>query len=254
MRNSFLLARSEHTCTCGRSGWQHSCTYPVRKVRKVLGWIEHGVPLKWTNPHSEAKKKEPMHERKRRGVLAMLTGVLGSYQKALDVLKKKLPESMVFPNRIAPEDLPFAGEAVEALAKVKAAVIFDKTGKTRPKIVHSLSVARDSKGKPRLCLDCRYLNLFLEYCRFYYEKLSDVKGFLKEGDYFFLGDFKSGYHHIPMAKEDWTYLGFEFEGKYYVFTVLPFGLSTACWMDLHPSYGSCIPASAVGRHGIYIHG
>eukprot|EP00732_Lithocolla_globosa_P007253 Lithocolla_globosa_v1_NODE_9038_length_755_cov_1.215714.p1 type:complete len:144 gc:universal NODE_9038_length_755_cov_1.215714:503-72(-) len=32
-----------------------------------------------------------------------------------------------------------------------------------------------------------------------------------------------------MNCDDWQYLGFEWNGKYYVYTCFPFGLSVACW-------------------------
>ena len=38
-------------------------------------------------------------------------------------------------------------------------------------------------------------------------------------------DLKSGYHHIDVHADSHTYLGFQWEGVYYVFTVLPFGSS-----------------------------
>jgi hypothetical protein len=40
-------------------------------------------------------------------------------------------------------------------------------------------------------------------------------------------DLKSGYHHVDIHPDFWQFLGFEWEGKYYVFTQLPFGLATA---------------------------
>ena len=46
-------------------------------------------------------------------------------------------------------------------------------------------------------------------------------------------DLKSGYHHIEIAEEHQTYLGFSWNlqgsqsSRYFVFAVLPFGLSTA---------------------------
>ena len=46
-------------------------------------------------------------------------------------------------------------------------------------------------------------------------------------------DLKSGYHHVEICKGHQTYLGFSWKlpflirGKFYVFTVLPFGLSSA---------------------------
>src|SRR5438067_2250449 len=37
----------------------------------------------------------------------------------------------------------------------------------------------------------------------------------------------SGFHHVNIKSKCRSYLGFQWEEKYYVFTVLPFGLSTA---------------------------
>ena len=52
-------------------------------------------------------------------------------------------------------------------------------------------------------------------------------------DYLFKFDLKSGYHHLDIFEPHQNYLGFawELDGKqsYFVFTVLPFGLSSACY-------------------------
>ena len=56
---------------------------------------------------------------------------------------------------------------------------------------------------------------------------------LVAGDFMFKFDLKSGFHHVSMYKSHWKYLGFCWNAgdgpKYYVFTVLPFGLATACY-------------------------
>ena len=53
-------------------------------------------------------------------------------------------------------------------------------------------------------------------------------------DFLFKFDLKSGYHHVEIFKPHWKYLGFAWgEGEanaFYVFTVLPFGLATACYV------------------------
>ena len=55
----------------------------------------------------------------------------------------------------------------------------------------------------------------------------------KAGDFVFKFDLKSGYHHISIYKFHGKYLRFAWnvggEPRYYVFTVLPFGLATACY-------------------------
>ena len=40
----------------------------------------------------------------------------------------------------------------------------------------------------------------------------------------------ASYHHVDIAKEHWKYLGFSWQSLFYVFTVLPFGLSSACYI------------------------
>lgn len=43
-----------------------------------------------------------------------------------------------------------------------------------------------------------------------------------------LRDLESGYYHFSVAEADRSFLGFRLWGKYYVFSVLPFGLRDAC--------------------------
>ena len=52
--------------------------------------------------------------------------------------------------------------------------------------------------------------------------------------YFITFDLKSGYHHVDIHPDYWSYLGFSWgthvARKFYVFKVLPFGLSSACYV------------------------
>ena len=94
-----------------------------------------------------------------------------------------------------------------------------------------LFVVENSAGKKRLVLNLRHVNKFLCKQKFKYEDLRIIVMMLfKRGDYLFSFDLKSGYHHVDIAKHHWKYLGFNWEGINYVFTILPFGLSTACYM------------------------
>lgn len=43
-------------------------------------------------------------------------------------------------------------------------------------------------------------------------------------------DLDPAYHHVDMHTSTWDYLGFEWQGQYYKFCVLPFGLNIACWV------------------------
>ena len=64
---------------------------------------------------------------------------------------------------------------------------------------------------------------------------------VQHGDYMFYLDLKSGYHHIDIFGPHKQFLGFCWEKKesmqFYMLTVLPFGLATACYAFtklLHP--------------------
>ena len=98
-------------------------------------------------------------------------------------------------------------------------------------IVSPLSVAYQASGKKRLILDLSRLNKFVHKAHF---KLDDWKiclQFLSQNSLMFSFDLKSGYHHIDILPDSPKYLGFswEIQGhlRYFEFTVLPFGLSSA---------------------------
>ena len=99
-----------------------------------------------------------------------------------------------------------------------------------PFICSSLSVVESSGGKKRLVINLRHLNRFLWKQKFKYEDLQVAMLLFERGDYLFSFDLKSGYHHVDIAPPHCKYLGFAWEGHFYVFTVLPFGLSSACYM------------------------
>ena len=89
------------------------------------------------------------------------------------------------------------------------------------------------KGKKRLVINLRHLNQYLWKTSFKYEDLRTLMQILTPSDFVFTSDLKSGYHHLDIFPQHWQYLGFTWDmgsgNKYFTFTVLPFGLSTACY-------------------------
>lgn len=102
---------------------------------------------------------------------------------------------------------------------------------SKPTVVSPLNVI-ERRDKLRLILDLQYVNRFLDRSdtHFHYETLSWAPVVFSPSDLLFSVDLESAYHHVDMHPSAWDYLGFEWQGQYYVFTVLPFGLSTACWV------------------------
>jgi len=101
----------------------------------------------------------------------------------------------------------------------------------KPKVVNPLTVTYNKSSKPRMVLDCRHINPHLFKFRFKYEDSAVARELFRKNDYLFGYDLKSAYHHIEIFQEHRQYLGFSwaFDGvpRFFVFNVLPFGISTA---------------------------
>ena len=102
----------------------------------------------------------------------------------------------------------------------------------RPHVINPLSVAFNSQGKRRLILDLRHVNKHLFKFCVKYEAFDVLKNYITKGGFMVKFDLKSGYHHINIFEEHQTFLGFSWfyqnTKSYFIFTVLPFGLATAC--------------------------
>jgi hypothetical protein len=87
-----------------------------------------------------------------------------------------------------------------------------------------LVVVNCASGKKRLVISLKHLNLFLWKCKFRYEDFKTALYYFENKAYLFTFDLKSGYHHVDIHED------FQWKGKYYAFTVLPFGFSTTCYV------------------------
>ena len=105
-----------------------------------------------------------------------------------------------------------------------------KKVKVPPKVINPLSVSDKSAGEKRLILDFRYINEHLYKDNIKFDDWKCFENYLEHTDgYVFKLDLKSVYHHVDVFEEHQTYLGFSWKinniVKFFVFTVLPFGLS-----------------------------
>ena len=102
-------------------------------------------------------------------------------------------------------------------------------------------------GKFRLIHDCRVLNRHLRRYGFEMERLADFVKELRRGDRLWSIDLASAYHHIEIHPRFCTLVGFEFEGVYYVYRCLPFGLSVSAYVFCR---FSAITAAAIRESGL----
>lgn len=147
---------------------------------------------------------------------------------------------------VEPEHRPFVkGTLVEYLASGAIVEVA-----APPFICMPIGVATNSSGKPRLILDARYLNLWTPSPDMKYESLRGFQQGIEKGDYLISVDHKSGYHHIRVTAESRQYLGFSWEGRFYVFCVLPFGWAPACHIYNTISTAFAAFVRAMGVHCI----
>ncbi|MEM9400707.1 MAG: reverse transcriptase domain-containing protein [Verrucomicrobiota bacterium] len=98
--------------------------------------------------------------------------------------------------------------------------------------INPLSVSVQSSGKKRLIIDLRLINQHLRQFKFKYEDYKKALEYFAKGVYAINFDLKSGYHHLDICPHHRTFLGFcwtfpDGVTRYFMFNVLPFGLSTA---------------------------
>ena len=93
-----------------------------------------------------------------------------------------------------------------------------------PQCVSSIGCVDKKNGKLRFITDLRPLNEYIQDKPFKYEGIEAVKEEIKFNDRLVTYDLKDGFFHIPVNSEFYKYLGIQWNHKFYVWTVLPFGL------------------------------
>ena len=80
-------------------------------------------------------------------------------------------------------------------------------------------------------MNLSYLHRFILKQSVWFEDICTLFDLFQSGYFFFTFDLKSGYHHVEIFPDHRQYLGFSWNFgsvvKYFVFTVLPFGMSSA---------------------------
>ena len=115
----------------------------------------------------------------------------------------------------------FISETLSQRLKTGAVVVWGKVGEVQPP--HLVLPITVEPSKPRLCIDARFLNLWMKDTPFSLDKLIDVPRFVYKSSFMSKIDDKSGYDHILLTKESSQYFGIEWNGLWWVCTTLPFG-------------------------------
>jgi hypothetical protein len=157
----------------------------------VMQWIEHGYLLMWTVEAPPRREKENSSS--------------------------------------ASEHREFISNAVAEMTKENAVTMLPPGEK--PWVVSPLGVEpKRGTNKFRLTVNMRYVNRYFGKKAFKFEGLKDRADLAERGDYALSYDLLSGYYHVGLHPRSRTFVGFKWEGRYYVYNCLPFGLSTTPWV------------------------
>jgi len=101
----------------------------------------------------------------------------------------------------------------------------------KPMVVSLLGVVpKRGNNKFRLTVNMRYVNRHLGKKIFKFEGLKDLADLAERRDHAVSYDLMPGYYHVGLHPRSRTFVGFSWKGQYYVYSCLPFGLSTAPWV------------------------
>lgn len=119
-------------------------------------------------------------------------------------------------------------EHVEAEhVKHVAAGSFREVAASEVHVGNPLQVEVNAKGKKRMCSDDRYANAFMADYTFTQEGLRHVAELVRKGDTMITTDVEQAYYQVPLHEDSQKYCGWQHAGKWYVPTILVFGLKTA---------------------------
>lgn len=118
-------------------------------------------------------------------------------------------------------------EVTELLKELERKGVVRRVPSAQAWVVSALGAVRKQSGKVRIIHDLRYLNTFLETRTFAMDTLVRRQQIFNKGGFIMCWDLSMAYYHLGIAPEDQKFLALRWEGEFYVWTVLPFGLSTA---------------------------
>ncbi len=95
----------------------------------------------------------------------------------------------------------------------------------QPKYVSPIGCVPKKNGKLRLIHNLRHFNTFCDTPSYRNEDIRTVCDVIRYKDYLVSLDIKSGFYHVPVAKQDRDFLCFRWRNVFYKWNVLPFGLS-----------------------------
>ena len=113
------------------------------------------------------------------------------------------------------------------IAKLDSKEVLQVTTRVPDGFISNIFIRPKKDGAFRMILNLKPLNKFVDYHHFKMDTFRTALKLFRPGCFMASVDLKDAYYSIPIAEEDRKLLMFQWKGKYYQFTCLPNGLSSA---------------------------
>ena len=113
------------------------------------------------------------------------------------------------------------------IAKLVSKEVLQVTTRVPDGFISNIFIRPKKDGAFRMILNLKPLNKFVDYHHFKMDTFRTALKLIRPGCFMASVDLKDAYYSIPIAEEERKLLMFQWKGKYYQFTCLPNGLSSA---------------------------
>lgn len=175
--------------------------HPTPQQAKVLTWIKHKVAVQPYFQHFRGEFKGEVYD------------------------SAQPPPQMFRNNASCKPFVPFVQQTILDRLQTGAISLLGRLGQVpSPHLILPLTV---EPGKPRLCYDARFLNLWIIASPFKLDRLCDLPRYVFTNSYQTVLDDKSGYDHLLLTEDSRTFFGIQWGGWLFSYNTLPFGWKTS---------------------------
>ena len=139
----------------------------------------------------------------------------------LDFENEPIGTTIIKNKEFSPAECAKVELEIDRLKSIGAITLLDRS---KVKFSSPIFLAPKSDGSARLILNVKKLNTFLKCPHFKMDDIRSVCNLVREGDFLCKVDLKDAFLSVPVAHRTSSYLCFEFQGSFYCYRALPFGL------------------------------
>ena len=139
------------------------------------------------------------------------------------------PPAAFFPKSKSSLDFEeFISSTILDRGKNCSLLVWEKVGSVQPP--HLVLPITVEPSKPRMCHDERFLNLWINDLPLSLDYISGLPRYVFESHFQTTFDDRSGYDHVKLSPDSFSFVGLEWKGWYFCYKTLPFGWKASAYV------------------------